>query len=208
MPPELVRFKESLRVLDLGRAYSFATPEYSTVLGQLTKLADLRYDDANFISHEGVPTDIGNLKELVAYGAARTLYTGPLNETAFQADMTALGTSPSRKQLILLLLSSFQLLAFIDIETNFYNSEIPVTIGDLPSLRFFYIRNCGMTGSIDFMEQMTSIGMLSLLCVSRKWNQSGSLSFLFLFGYRNFVGRHERLWWSPSIIFVFVVNPD
>lgn len=94
VPPEIVLFNQTLRVLDLGDTFSFTTPEFNTVLGELTALVDLRYDKANFIDFQGIPLEIGNLKKLVWYDASRTLYAGILNGAAFPSDMTSLGESP------------------------------------------------------------------------------------------------------------------
>ena len=91
VPPELVLFNETLEILDLGQSFVFATNEFRTVLGGLTALRDLRYDGGNFISFDGIPTEIGNLKSLEAYGAANTLYSGALDGAAFPSDMTVLG---------------------------------------------------------------------------------------------------------------------
>ncbi|KAL7578193.1 hypothetical protein ACA910_012623 [Epithemia clementina (nom. ined.)] len=137
LPPEIVRLSNSLTILDLGQTYIFALPDINTALGQLTNLVDLRYDQVNFVSFTGVPTEIGNLKNLEAYGAANTLYTGALNGAAFPSDMTAL--------------------SYIEIEFNSFNSTIPAALGSLPALKFLFLRDCLLTGNINFMQNMQVI---------------------------------------------------
>ena len=91
MPEELALLGPTLEILDVGQTPVFALQEYATVIGQLTNLVELRHDEVNFISLTGIPTEIGNLKRLVAYGCASNLYSGALDGAAFPSDMTALG---------------------------------------------------------------------------------------------------------------------
>lgn len=46
----------------------------------------------------------------------------------------------------------FFLSAFLDIESNGYNSSIPTELAALPSLKFFYVRDSFVSGSFDFMR--------------------------------------------------------
>lgn len=116
--------------------YSNAT-DFNPFLGELTELTDLRTDRTNFQSFDGIPTEIGNLKNLVYYSCEGNLYRGPLYGAAFPSDLTALSV--------------------LDIEANGYGSPIPNEIGLLPALENFYIRASEVTGDLGYMVNMQSV---------------------------------------------------
>lgn len=162
-PPEVVYLNSTLEILDIGN--NLVTSDgalFSPFLGELTELTDLRTDRTNFISTDGIPTQIGNLKKLVYYSCEGSLYRGPLDGAAFPSDLTALS-----KMIHVCCLHNglievsclFSLpLAVLDIEANGYaGSTVPVEIGLLPALENFYIRASEIAGTIDYMVSMPSI---------------------------------------------------
>jgi hypothetical protein len=113
-PPEVSILKGTLQILDVGTNQVFTDGAiFNQYLGRLTELVDLRYDDTNFQNNPGVPTEIGNLKKLGFYNAARTLYRGPLTGASFPSDLVDL--------------------FWIELDFNGFNSSIPLNIGLLPS---------------------------------------------------------------------------
>ena len=130
--------KERLVTLDIGNNIVFSNAsEFNPYLGELTELTELRIDRTNFQSTDGIPTEIGNLKNLSYYGCEGCLYTGPLSGQAFPSDLTAL--------------------TVLDIEGNKFGSSVPDEVGLLPSLQNFYIRASDITGDLGFMINMKSI---------------------------------------------------
>lgn len=90
-PNEVVLLKNSLEVLDLGDNPTFTIgSEFNPYLAQLTNLREYRVEDTPFSSEDGIPTALGNLKNISLISAARTLYRGPLNGAAFPSDLTQL----------------------------------------------------------------------------------------------------------------------
>jgi len=137
-PPEVVYLKEWLVVLDIGNNLVYSNgSEFNPYLGELTELTELRTDQTNFQSIDGVPTEIGNLKKLEHYSTEACLYTGPLSGTAFPSDLAAL--------------------TVLDIEANKYGSTVPVEIGRLPSLENLYLRASDLFGDLSYMVGMKSI---------------------------------------------------
>jgi len=130
-PFELVRLNNSIEILDIGETFPFAYPEVETVLGQMFRLRELRYEDTNFISFDGIPNSLGNLKSLEFLSCSNVLYAGALDPLTFPSDMVVL--------------------EYLDLEFNTYQSAIPPELMDLPALRFLYIRGGLLTGNIDFL---------------------------------------------------------
>ena len=48
-------------------------------------------------------------------------------------------------------------LAFLDVDGNAFNSNVPSAIGQLPNLEFLYMSDCFLTGDLSWMEGMPSI---------------------------------------------------
>lgn len=137
-PPELTYLRGSLNNLDLSDNLVFTRGEvFNSWLGTLTNLQILRYEDTNFISSTGIPTEIGNLKRLGFYECSNVRYVGAISSLAFPADLTQL--------------------SYIEMEFNTFNSPIPTQIGSLPSLQFFYARGSSITGNLEFMRNMRAI---------------------------------------------------
>ena len=89
----MVLLADTLEIFDVGGNPVFTEGStFNSYLGQLTQLTDLRYDQANFINTQGIPTELGLLKRLRFYNCAETLYSGPLNGAAFPSDQ-AMGES-------------------------------------------------------------------------------------------------------------------
>jgi len=55
---------------------------------------------------------------------------------------------------------TFVSLEYLDISKNDFSSDIPLQIGQLPSLTNFYAVDSGITGDLSFMEPMTQISKL------------------------------------------------
>ena len=90
-PPEITYLKGSLMNLDLSDNPVFTRGEtFNSWLGTLTELEILRYEDTNFINSNGIPLEIGNLKNLGFYECSNVRYIGALNGAAFPSDMTKL----------------------------------------------------------------------------------------------------------------------
>jgi hypothetical protein len=137
-PPEVVYMKGTLQILDVGTNQVFTDgASFNPFLGELTELVDLRYDDTNFQNNPGVPTEIGNLKKLGFYNAARTLYRGPLNGASFPSDLLDL--------------------YWIELEFNGFNSSIPLAIGQLPNLTNFFIRDSFIEGDLEYLRTAPKI---------------------------------------------------
>jgi hypothetical protein len=137
-PPEVSILKGTLQILDVGSNQVFTDGViFNQYLGRLTELSDLRYDDTNFQNNPGVPTEIGNLKKLGFYNAARTLYRGPLTGASFPSDLVDL--------------------FWIELDFNGFNSSIPLNIGLLPNLTSFFIRDCFMDGSLEYLRTAPKI---------------------------------------------------
>ena len=82
----------TLKRLDLGENdLTFTRGEtFNKWLGTLTQLETLTYEKTNFINFEGIPTEIGNMKNLGRYVANGVRYVGDLNPAVFPSDMTQL----------------------------------------------------------------------------------------------------------------------
>ena len=90
-PPELTYLRGSLKNLDLGENPVFTRGEiFNSWLGTLTELEILRYEDTNFINTRGVPTEIGNLRNLGFYECSSVRYAGALDSRAFPSSLTQL----------------------------------------------------------------------------------------------------------------------
>jgi hypothetical protein len=59
-------------------------------MGELRQLTRLEYMNTNFINENGIPTEIGNLKNLEFYNCARVRYVGAISSLAFPSDLTQL----------------------------------------------------------------------------------------------------------------------
>jgi hypothetical protein len=137
-PPEVSLLKGTLQILDVGTNQVFTDGAiFNEYLGRLTELVDLRYDDTNFQNNPGVPTEIGNLKKLGFYNAARTLYRGPLTGASFPSDLLDL--------------------YWIELDFNGFNSSIPLNIGLLPNLTSFFIRDCFIDGTLEYLRTAPKI---------------------------------------------------
>ena len=91
-PGEVALLSDSLEIFDVGDNPVFTEGDtFNQYLGQLSKLTDLRYDQTNFINTNGVPVELGSLKALQFYSCAQVLYSGALQEAAFQPDQANLG---------------------------------------------------------------------------------------------------------------------
>ncbi|EEC48729.1 predicted protein [Phaeodactylum tricornutum CCAP 1055/1] len=134
-PPELTLLSRSLVVFDVGLNFFFAEGNnFNTVLGSLSLLTDLRFDRTNMINNEGIPTEIGLLKNLEIFNCASTLYRGALNAAAFQPDQTRW--------------------TYMEIESNAFNSSLPSSIGNLPALEQLFARDSFIEGTIDTLVNM------------------------------------------------------
>jgi hypothetical protein len=73
---------------------------------------------------------------LVEFDCSYTFHSGPIPESSFENlnDLT---------------------LAILD--GNSYNSSVPTIFGNLPSLKYFYIREASLTGDLSYMRGMPSI---------------------------------------------------
>lgn len=130
--------RSSLVNLDLSDNLVFTRGEvFNSWLGTLTNLRILRYEDTNFINSNGIPTEIGNLKQLGFYECSNVRYVGAISSQAFPSDMTQL--------------------TYIEMEFNSFNSPIPTQVGLLPNLQFFYARGSSITGNLEFMRNMRAI---------------------------------------------------
>lgn len=90
-PPEVVYLNATLEILDLGNNLVFSNATtFNPYLGELTELTDLRTDRTNFLSTDGIPTQLANLRKLSYYSCEGSLYRGPLNGAAFPSDLAAL----------------------------------------------------------------------------------------------------------------------
>lgn len=106
------------------------------------------------------------MKQLEFYNCANVRYVGALNGAAFASDMTQLCTSryfvyvseiydvPIEANTSLLSLFTS---VYMEIEFNSFNSSIPSSVGSLPGLRFFYVRDSFISGNLDFMQGMQAI---------------------------------------------------
>jgi Leucine-rich repeat (LRR) protein len=137
-PPEVTYLKGSLVNMDLSDNPVFTRGEnFNSWLGTLTNLEILRYENTNFINSGGVPTEIGNMKNLGFYECSNVRYLGAISSLAFPSDMTQL--------------------SFIEMEFNSFDGPIPTELGLLPNLQFFYARDSSLTGNLEFMRGMDEI---------------------------------------------------
>jgi len=51
----------------------------------------------------------------------------------------------------------FSTTAYLEMEFNTFNSPVPVEYGQLPNLQFFYARDSGLQGNLEFMRNMKKI---------------------------------------------------
>lgn len=112
--------------------------EYNDFLGELTNLIFLYYGNTNF-EFDGIPTAIGKLSNLVEYDASFTLYFGAIQGSIFE---------------------NMPFMNYLVLGGNAYNSSIPVEIGQLPALEFFYAEDSFLSGDLSFMEPMQKIAEL------------------------------------------------
>mmetsp|Transcript_723 Transcript_723/g.896 ORF Transcript_723/g.896 Transcript_723/m.896 type:complete len:518 (-) Transcript_723:210-1763(-) len=104
-------------------------------LGDMTSLKYLSYGN-NYFDYDGIPTQISKLTNLVEYDCSYTLYFGPLKNEAFEG------------------LDDLQVL---DISGNEYNSSVPDSLANLPSLERLYAMDTSLSGSLEFVTKMPVI---------------------------------------------------
>lgn len=83
--------KSTLQLLSLSDNLVFTRGNlFNSYMGELTQLTRLEYANTNFINENGVPTEIGRLKNLNFYSCNQVRYAGALSSLAFPSDMTQL----------------------------------------------------------------------------------------------------------------------
>ena len=88
VPEEVILLNQTLTIFDIGQNPIFADEfKFNRILGQLRNLNDLRYDATNVESSNGIPTEIGLLKDLEVYDCTNCQYSGPLTGDAFPNDL-------------------------------------------------------------------------------------------------------------------------
>jgi Leucine-rich repeat (LRR) protein len=135
-PPEVVLLKSTLERLNLNNNLMLNEGiEGNAFLGDLQQLRHLYYG-STFFAYDGIPTEIGLLTNLIEYDCSYTVYYGPLQDAPF---------------------TNLTNLTYLDISGNSYNSSIPSSISNLPSLKSFYAGNSYLSGTLDFIKGMKSI---------------------------------------------------
>ena len=131
-PPETALLKESLVRLNLKKnmMYNFADAG-TRWLGQLTQLKELDLSETPF-HYKGIPSAIGKLVDLEILDISYSLFFGELRDRTF---------------------SKLKNLQFLDIGGNSYNSSLPLSIGNLTKLQYFYASDCDLEGDLSVWTQ-------------------------------------------------------
>ena len=135
-PSETSLLKDSLEVLDLTKNSMYNEGSAGNDwLGQLTNLKYLSVSQTGF-SYNGIPTAIGNLRQLTDLDVSYCLYFGALQSSVF---------------------TNLDKCTYLDISGNSYQSTAPTTIGSMSSLMYFYAIDADLKGSLSFITSSTSL---------------------------------------------------
>lgn len=138
-PPETQLLKDSLTYLDLsGNLIHNKGYEGNAWLGELTNLEYLYIASTSF-ENDGIPTEIGKLTKLKELDVSYVLYFGPLTEGMW-AGLTDL--------------------SYLVMDGNGFNSSLPQDLISLPSLKYLYVADSFLEGSLDFIADMPTIAEL------------------------------------------------
>lgn len=133
LPSQLQYLSYGLEYLNVEANYAYnINPNF---LGQLTNLKYL-YMKNSLMESDGIPLVFASLTNLEEFDCSHTLFHGPLREDIFQ------GMSQLR---------------YLEISGNKVNSALPESLMVLPSLKYLYADDVGLTGNLEFLQNMDSL---------------------------------------------------
>lgn len=133
LPPQLQYLSPGLELLNIEANYAYNVHHH--FFGQLTNLKYL-YMKSSLQQSDGIPLAFASLTQLEEFDCSHTLFDGPLRDEVFQG-MTQL--------------------RYLEISGNAINGTFPQSLVNLPSLKYLYADNVGLTGNLEFLQNMNAL---------------------------------------------------
>ncbi|GAX11689.1 hypothetical protein FisN_7Lh057 [Fistulifera solaris] len=133
IPPQLQYLSHGLEFLNIEGNYAYNVHPH--FLGKLTNLKYL-YMKSSLFESDGIPLVFAALTNLEEFDCSHTMFHGPLREDIFE---------------------NMAQLRYLEISGNQVNGTLPQSLISLPNLKYFYADSVGLTGNLEFLQDMSAL---------------------------------------------------
>jgi len=136
IPPELALLKDTLLYLDLfNNDVHNVGSNGNSFLGEMTNMQYL-YLGQTFFEHDGIPSELSQLSNLVELDISFTSWFGPLQSNPW---------------------SQLTRLEYLVMNGNVFNTTLPNELIELPNLQYLYVVDSFLKGDLEWVSRMPAI---------------------------------------------------